>query len=313
MKKYLGLLIVAVIAIMLVSCESTFTYKIADQKEAQKCYVSNEEYFNGFSDYDIEYRIKSGTIDDVKAFGELQMRDFTDDEKKALEETLADMEKKFKEVKLPSLDITLIKSTQEEECGSGAYTHGTQIYLGQDLMDLLKSDNKEESDYGKCILWHEVFHCLTRNNPKFRKDMYSIIHFTVGKEYKIPASVREKYISNPDVEHHNSHATFKINGKDTECFTALIATQSPKECDSFFECMTAVLVPTDGSDKYYMPDEAENFWEVFGENTDYVIDPEECMADNFSYAMTYGLKGQKYKNPEIIESILKKINANEVC
>ena len=32
--------------------------------------------------------------------------------------------------------------------------------------------------------------------------------------------------------------------------------------------------------------DAENFIEVFGDNTDYVIDPEECMADNFGYALT---------------------------
>ena len=30
-------------------------------------------------------------------------------------------------------------------------------------------------------------------------------------------------------------------------------------------------------------------WEVFGENRDYVIDPEECMADNFAYALTFVL------------------------
>ena len=51
---------------------------------------------------------------------------------------------------------------------------------------------------------------------------------------------------------------------------------------------------------------AEDFIEVFGDNTDYVIDPEECMADNFGYALTYGMDGPTgggYPNPEIIEGI----------
>ena len=50
-----------------------------------------------------------------------------------------------------------------------------------------------------------------------------------------------------------------------------------------------------------------NFWDVFGRNTDYALDPEECMADNFSYAMTYGLTGRDYENPEIIEKILDSV------
>ena len=75
--------------------------------------------------------------------------------------------------------------------------------------------------------------------------------------------------------------------------------------DNFFDCMGTALVPIDGSNTFYLPEDASNFWDVFGENTEYVIDPEECIAENFSYAMTYGLDGVEYKNPEIIEAILE--------
>ena len=40
----------------------------------------------------------------------------------------------------------------------------------------------------------------------------------------------------------------------------------------------------------------------------YVIDPEECMADNFADAMQYGTdggNGQGYPNPEIIQGIME--------
>ncbi len=68
-----------------------------------------------------------------------------------------------------------------------------------------------------------------------------------------------------------------------------------------------VLVPVDGTDVYYTREEASNFDEVFGTNTGYVTDPEECMADNFAYAMLYGMKGNDgngYPNPEIIQGII---------
>ena len=67
------------------------------------------------------------------------------------------------------------------------------------------------------------------------------------------------------------------------------------------------LVPVDGTNTYYLREQASNFNEVFGTNNDYVIDPEECMADNFADAMQYGVSGrngQGYPNPEIIQGII---------
>ena len=66
------------------------------------------------------------------------------------------------------------------------------------------------------------------------------------------------------------------------------------------------MVPVDGTDTYYTPEQAANFDDVFGTNTSYVVDPEECMADNFSLALTYGMEGEDgngYNSPEIIEGI----------
>ncbi|MCR5735732.1 MAG: hypothetical protein K6G22_14085 [Lachnospiraceae bacterium] len=289
---------------------SEISYHFADKDEAVSCYLSNTDYFNGFSQYDIQYRTQdvNGTLDEMMEFGASQMEEFTEEEKTAYNDIIEEMRADLKTsgYTLPEMDeFILIRSTQEEEAGSGAYTHGSQIYLGQMIADMVCSDNEEDRIWGKQILWHEIFHCLTRSNPEFRSDMYKLIHFTVqDEEYEIPPSVLAQFISNPDVEHHNSYATFDIDGKDTDCFIALIATEPfEKEGDTFFDCFTSVLVPVDGSDVYYLPDEAENFWEIFGENTDYVIDPEECMADNFSFAMTYGLDAE-YENPEIIEAII---------
>lgn len=63
------------------------------------------------------------------------------------------------------------------------------------------------------------------------------------------------------------------------------------------------LVPVDDLSTVYSSEEADNFWEVFGENTDYVVDPEETLADNFCYTIIHGVDGKDYKTPEIIEKI----------
>ncbi len=65
-------------------------------------------------------------------------------------------------------------------------------------------------------------------------------------------------------------------------------------------------MPISGEDKYYLPEDAENFDEIFGKNTDYVVDPEECMADNFGNLFAYGMdgpEGKGYPNPEIVEAV----------
>ena len=306
-RKTIQISAIVLLAVNITACaglkKDTFKYHFADKDEAVACYLSNEDYFVNMSISDIQYRTqdKNGTLEELKDFGVAQMQGFTDEAKSG-------------GYRLPSMgEIVFIKSTQLEEGGSGAYTHGTQIYLGQDVLDLLSDTEVEEDrEFGKEFLWHEIFHCLTRSNPEFRKDMYGMIHFTVqDQEYELPPSALDKYISNPDVEHHNAYASFDIGGEMIDCYVALIVSEPfEKEGDSFFDYAETALVPVDGSDTYYLSDEAENFWEVFGENTDYVLDPEECLADNFSFAMTHGADGMDYNDPEIIEQILTYLSQN---
>ena len=164
---------------------------------------------------------------------------------------------------------------------------------------------------GKDLLFsNEKYYAgFSQNDPGFRADMYKLVHFTVhDADYTLPPSVMEYHISNPDVEHHNASAVFKIDGKDVECFTDWVTTRHfEKEGDSFFDCSATALVPVDGTDTYYTSDQATNFNEVFGSNTEYATDPEECMAENFALLMTYGTTGPNgsgYQSPEIIEGII---------
>ena len=115
---------------------------------------------------------------------------------------------------------------------------------------------------------------------------------------------RERIISNPDVEHHNAWAAFDIGGETKNC-VVVFTTKKPfeKPGDSFFHEGVTGLVPVDDLAVMYMSDEASNFWDVFGRNTDYVIDPEETLADNFSFTIIYGVDSEEYPNPEIIEAI----------
>lgn len=59
--------------------------------------------------------------------------------------------------------------------------------------------------------------------------MYAILGFTVvGEDYDFPSEIRERIISNPDVERHNSYATFDIGGEKRDC-VAIFITSRPFE------------------------------------------------------------------------------------
>ncbi len=291
-------------------------HRYASAQEGREIMLSNTEYYDNMTQNDFDFRMrKSGaTKEEFLEASRESVSDFNFIDKWYLNSRLARMALHFKlkGYDIPEVEkIVFIKADMELESGASGYTHGTQIYLSDDLVTIYALMNiiPGFSEYMDKLLYHELFHCLTRSNPQFRTDMYSLIHFTVtDTEYELPPCVLERYISNPDVEHHNSYATFLIDGELIDCYTACITTKSYAEAQSGFMSNDATaLVPVDGTDIYYTSEQASNFDEVFGTNTGYVTDPEECMADNFAYAMLYGMKGKDgkgYPNPEIIQGII---------
>lgn len=285
-------------------------YGFADAKEGAAFIKGNKDYLEGLTQNDLDFRMqkKDATLEEYIAFAEQQVLDFTEKEKEGISACMQKVADICTEnhYTLPEIEeITFIKTTMREESGAAAYTHGTQIYVGEGLVSFFSSEAQWARDYATTILVHELFHCLTRNDARFREDMYGIIGFHIQEEeFVFAPKVREQMLSNPDVGNHNSYATFRIDGQDRECVVVLASTKPfEKPGDNMFSLMMVGLVPIDDLSVMYPSDSAENFWEVFGRNTDYVIDPEEALADNFSYAIMYGETGMNYKSPEIIKGI----------
>ena len=311
MKKTFTLLLI--LSLLLPAClaeGSGIGYRFADAKEAAELLLSNRNYYDNLTQNDLNFRLQKlgGTLEELEALAAEQTRDYTNAEKARIDQSMALIQKNCAEwgYTLPPMDdIVFAKTTMREECDAGAYTHGTQIYLGERMMQYGFYDDPAVQAYFDTIVAHDLFHCLTRNHPDFRAAMYAILGFTVvDEDYVFAPEIRDTIIANPDVGHHNSYAAFDINGRMTNC-VVVFTTQKPfaKAGDSFFDEMVTGLVPIDDMTTMYTADEAANFWDVFGRNTDYVIDPEETLADNFADTMIHGLDGKDYKTPEIIRAI----------
>ena len=294
--------------------ERQIPYRCASREEGESFMLSREAYFNTLNQNELNYKLqhKNASVEEYQDFAAEQVLEFTEEEMALIDSYFLRMENILAEngYSLPRVgEIVLIKTTMEEEKGAAGYTQGTQIYIQSSLLEEAVAGKPYALEFLSTFFWHELFHVLTRNDPGFRQDMYGIIHFTVQEEdFPLPPSVAEVHIGNPDVEHHNAYATFQINGEPIDCYVAYIATKPfERPGEYILNYGAVVLVPIDGTDVYYTREQAANFDEVFGKNTSYVIDPEECLADNFSFALAYGLSGpggNGYPNPEIIEAIL---------
>ena len=311
MKKVF--LIVLILSLLLPACLAEgggIDYRFADAKEAAELLLGNRDYYDNLTQNDLNFRMQklNATLEELEAFTAQQTLDFTDAEKESIDQAMDRIQRVCAErgYTLPPMDdIVFAKTTMREECDAWAYTHGTQIYLGKSMLKFGLSDDPAIKDSFDDVIAHEIFHCLTRNHPDFRAAMYAILGFTVvDDDYEFSPVIRDQIIANPDVEHHNSYAAFDINGRMTNC-VVVFTTRKPftQKGDSMFDEMQTGLVPIDDTTTIYTSSDAANFWDLFGRNTDYVIDPEETLADNFADTIIYGLDSMDYKNPEIILAI----------
>lgn len=319
MKMNRLLLLWLIIPLMLSGCageKKILSYTFADQNRAAEMLLANRNYYDHLNQKDLDFRMqkKGATLAEYEEFARGEVREFTAEEKKAIEEAMKRIEDIVKErgyhLPIPE-EITFARTTMKEECDASAYTLGTEIYLGGRLSGKPLSYTEDNYKTLMFYLSHELFHCLTRNDPEFRKTMYDVIGFTVtGTDVDFSPEIREQIISNPDVEHRDAYAEFTIGKEKKKCVAVLITKKDFEQPgDNFFDEMVTGLVPIDAPDQLYTSDDASDFWDVFGRNTDYAIDPEETLADNFAFAIVNGTDGIPYKNPEIIAEIDRRLKA----
>lgn len=290
-------------------------YHCASLAEGQQLLLGNEEYYNSLTQNDIEWRVRKtgATLDELKTLAMASVQAFSEAEKVAIAEGVDYVKRKLEAMGVSSLpfpreDIVFVKTTMAEEGYAAAYTHKTEIYVCEKLLKLAESNPTTFYEY----MAHEMFHCLTRNSPSFRSRMYGLIGFTVtGTDYVFSPAIRKMILTNPDVEHIDNYATFTIDGVKRKCELIVLYTKTWAEASAeagkdatFFFFNECVLVPVDALDTYYPVSKVPDFWDVVGRNTEYVFAPEECMADNFAYAVVYGIDGREYKTPRLIADII---------
>ena len=205
--------------------------------------------------------------------------------------------------------VQFIKTNGAEQ-GNAAYTQGTAIVLQK--ADLAKS----QEDLQKLIC-HELFHVLSRHNPELRERLYRIIGFTKCNEIDLPPELQRRKITNPDAPRNDYFIRLQVDGRESLAAPILLSTVEKydvKRGGEFFAYIQLQFLVVekdsdsanlkavfDGSSpKVVGMERVSGFMEQVGGNTDYIIHPEEILADNFALLV---LNEHNVASPEILQKM----------
>ena len=312
MKKIIviGLLIIGYIAPGCSSESLTDIVKFASIEEANKLLTQEDDYTNSWSQFDIDSRIQqpNSTKEELFDFISQQTIAWTAEEKNevlAIFKSIdAEISKQAYAINFPK-DIYFIKTTLEEEGGADAYTRANYVVLKDELLT-------QPKDQLKMVIIHELFHILSRNNPEFRKELYQLIGFNLMNNVEYPDNLKAYRITNPDAPQTDNYITLTVDGEPKACMMILYSSREYTS-GSFFDYLNVGFLSLvgdsiktieykDDEPVIYSFQQVTGFFEQVGKNTQYIIHPEEILADNFAFVL---LNKTDLPNPELVEKIKK--------
>ena len=313
--KNLTLLTLLISTLMTNACKAQSiadNVKFASVEKANELLLQEDNFTMSWSKFDIDSRMHkpNSTKEELLQYITTQTREWTSEEKERMTSIFKSIEKLIAEqgfvVDFPK-EIYFVKTTTQEEGGAGGYTRGSYVVLNEEMPAGSEEDLKS-------IIVHELFHVLTRHSPEFREQMYGIIGFHIMNDVPYPKELKPYRITNPDAPQVDSYIKLDVDGSSKDCMMILYS-KSDYVDGSFFKYLNIGFLSLTGDDikipEYgdqgpviYSMQEVSGFFEQVGKNTQYIIHPEEILADNFTYTI---LNKEGLPNAEIVDKIREKL------
>lgn len=292
-----------------VADEAGIRFAFASVPEGVQLLRTRDDYVRRLSPFDRAARVKTDRAvseEEYLAFVAKSVLPWQPREREKLDSVLRELQPRFAalSLRLPKA-ILLVKTTGDEEGGVG-YTRGNAIFLPAAYLEM-------PSDRLAWVISHEVFHVLMRQNADLRDRLYRIIGYEKTNEIEFPPSLARRKITNPDAPVINHRIRARLDDRPVWVVPVLFSDSekySPARGGTFFDYLQFrfMLVEESGpggravpamrglEPVLVRPDELGGFLEQVGRNTNYLIHPEETLADNFALLVT-GRTGMP--NPEI--------------
>lgn len=287
----------------------------ATVEEGKRVLTSRDDYVERMSAFDRAARLKTDRVVLEREYLEFVGKAvvaWEEAEKEKVYLAMEGVEEALKKMALPfPKKIWLIKTTGQEE-GNAAYTRANAIVFPEKFL-------KGGAPWVQRVLCHELFHVLSRANRELREKCYAAIGFEKCDELEFPEELAGRKLTNPDAPRNEHCLKVKIDGEEQWVIPILFSNEEkydPEKGGEFFrylqfkllvveraeEGMGVEVVRKGGKAKLLDAGEVTGFLEQVGENTTYLIHPEEILADNFVLLVT-GKRG--VPSPEVVEKLGK--------
>lgn len=293
--------------------ESTTIHKhssavFPDKETAIEKLTERDQFVEAMSRFDRQSRLQSDTDVTIEAYLEFvsqHVLDWNDDEIKLVKSVLTSLEEKFRPYQLPFPEHVLFVKTDGKEEGGAAYCRRNMVVLPAPRVAVSRERLER-------LIIHELFHVLSSHNPKLRQKLYSIIQFETGAEIPLPSSLAERKLTNPDAPLVNSVISLTHNEKEITVTPILFSKVEKYESTlggpffKFLEFKLMVVVQDESQWKPLLVDDAPvllspgktpDYIKRIGNNTGYIIHPDEILADNFVHLI---LQAKDLETPHIV-------------
>lgn len=285
-------------------------YGFASPEEAATLLGRVDRFTSRLSRFDMQCRLQTRadvTREQFLAFASQQALPWTDQDRQKIEPLMAEIIAKLRPYTMRFPDyVLLIKTTGKEEAGA-AYTRRPGIILPRDKLNLPAARLQR-------LLVHELFHLFSSADQPLRTRMYESIGFVSYGAVALPKAWEQRRITNPDgpVE---AFIKVEVDGQTLTVAPILFAKTAeydPSTSASLFESMKLWLMPVDaartqplpllqGKDPWLLePGSVKSYFDQIGRNTNYIIHPDEILADNFVH-LVFGT--EDLPSPHIVDRL----------
>lgn len=228
---------------------------------------------------------------DYRAFLQTDMRSFSSEEARFLSEQIQIAYAQCKVLGMPDIFPDTLELLKTE----GRH-YGPSVYYTREKRIVFPRNELEAADPGSMlpVVYHELFHVFSRNNPEKRAALYRLIGFEpLSESPSYPEELDARVLLNPDGT--DDRWAIRLNGT---LYLPLIASRFPNFIPGrpqFFNYLEFGLYPLRGTEaEGYEVDPAGGspspqlmsaYFDRIGRNTQYIIHPDEILADNFMLLM----------------------------
>jgi hypothetical protein len=287
------------------------TAHFASVTEAAAIIGQKDDFIQRLSPFDRAARMKMDkpvSEEEFLRFAKANAAVWSESEQAKVEAAISALRPALETLPLPfAKKISFIKTTGAEE-GGAFYTRDTAIMMPA------KQTDAADGELLKKTIAHELFHILSRSNPELREKLYALIGFSNCGEIAFPDELKPRKITNPDAPRNDHAIRVRANGTEVSVVPILFSgapNYDPVRDGEFFQYLQlAFLVVSKNprsSAELLTPQQVSGFFEQIGRNTNYIIHPEEILAENFALLM---IGRRDVPSPDVLDRIRRALAQN---